>query len=151
MFGKRKSKKTSTLQFDTLIANTTRIEGDIRFSGGIHLDGVIKGTVRADDENAVLRISEAGQVIGDVIVPTLIINGRIQGDVYASRHVELAEKASVTGNVYYNLIEMAMGAEVNGALVHQSEQAVGVGLAGDREEDDVSDGGQDNELSGPAA
>ncbi|RMF13653.1 MAG: polymer-forming cytoskeletal protein [Gammaproteobacteria bacterium] len=122
MFRKRKPARSTPTQFDTLIARNTRIEGDIVFSGGIHLDGTVKGTLRAEDENAVLRISEAGQVVGDVIVPTLIINGRVQGDVYASRHVELAEKASITGNVYYNLIEMAMGAEVNGALVHQSEQ-----------------------------
>ena len=49
----------------------------------------------------------------------MILNGSVQGDVYASEHIELAPNARITGNVYYNLIEMAMGAEVNGNLVHQ--------------------------------
>ena len=35
--------------------------------------------------------------------------------------IELAAKANVNGNVYYKLIEMAMGSSVNGSLVHRSE------------------------------
>ena len=58
---------------------------------------------------------------GDINAPHVIINGTVNGDVYASAHLELAEKASINGSVYYNLIEMAMGASVNGNLVHQRE------------------------------
>ena len=68
-----------------------------------------------------LTVSEKGRIEGDVRVPNLILNGAVQGDVYASERVELASHARVTGNVYYNLIEMAMGAEVNGNLVHRAE------------------------------
>jgi len=69
----------------------------------------------------VLRVSEVGEVTGDINAPHVIINGTVNGDVYASAHLELAEKASINGSVYYNLIEMAMGASVNGNLVHQRE------------------------------
>ncbi|MFE8071389.1 polymer-forming cytoskeletal protein [Marinobacteraceae bacterium S3BR75-40.1] len=111
-------------QFDTLISGKTAVNGDLHFSGGLHVDGKITGTVRADDNSeAVLRISEVGEVDGDVIAPHVIINGTVHGDVYSSQHLELASKASIHGNVYYNLIEMAMGAEVNGNLVHQKEPA----------------------------
>ncbi|MDR9426470.1 MAG: polymer-forming cytoskeletal protein, partial [Marinobacter sp.] len=89
---------------------------------GLHVDGRVRGKVLAEEgSDAVLRISEVGEVSGDIVAPHVVINGTIHGDVYASAHLELAEKASINGNVYYNLIEMAMGASVNGNLVHQRE------------------------------
>lgn len=123
MLGKSKKKQSRPVRhFDTLISNKTSLTGDIAFAGGLHLDGRIKGNVRAEENSdAVIRISEVGEVEGDVFSPHVIINGTVHGDVYASKHLELASKASIKGNVYYNLIEMAMGAEVNGNLVHQTE------------------------------
>jgi len=70
----------------------------------------------------VLTVSEKGRIEGDVQVPNLELNGAVEGDVHASERVELASHAKVTGNVYYNLIEMAMGAEVNGNLVHRGTE-----------------------------
>ncbi len=121
MFGG--SKKPSSNHFDTLIAKGTEINGNIVASGGLHIDGKIVGRITAQPENknAVVRLSEVGEVEGDIIAPHVIINGKVHGDVYSSEHIELAAKASITGNVYYNLIEMAMGAEVNGSLVHDKE------------------------------
>lgn len=130
MWGKNKRKsatKASHVTFDTLISSKTRIEGDLQFSGGLHIDGLIKGTIRAnDDSEAVVRISDIGEIDGDVVAPHIIVNGTVHGDVYASKHIELAENASVKGNVYYHLIEMAMGAEVNGNLVHHKEPNQGL-------------------------
>ncbi len=117
-----KSRKTRTAQVDTLVGQETEINGDIRFSGGLHVDGTIRGNVIAGDESSsVLTLSEHGSIEGEVRVPYVVLNGAVMGDVYAGARVELAVKARVTGNVYYNLIEMAMGAEVNGNLLHQSE------------------------------
>lgn len=53
----------------------------------------------------------------------MIINGTVNGDVYATAHLELAEKAAINGSVYYNLIQMAVGSSVNGNLVHQRESS----------------------------
>jgi len=120
MFGV--GKKTGCSGIDTVIGSQTHVEGDIRFSGGLHVDGTIKGNLVAEPgTETVLTVSEKGHIEGDVRVPNLILNGAVQGDVYASERVELASHARVTGNVYYNLIEMAMGAEVNGNLVHRAE------------------------------
>ncbi|MBU2954603.1 bactofilin family protein [Marinobacter sp. F3R08] len=125
MLGKKKQKpRRPTGHFDTLISSRTTIEGDVLFSGGLHVDGRICGKVVSDESaDAVLRISEVGEVTGDIHAPHVIINGSVNGDVYASAHLELAEKASINGSVYYNLIEMEMGASVNGNLVHQRESA----------------------------
>ncbi|KZX74001.1 cell shape determination protein CcmA [Oleiphilus sp. HI0009] len=137
MWGKNKRKdiaKSHNVPFETLISSKTSMEGDIQFSGGLHIDGLIKGTIRStDDQEAVVRISDIGEIDGDVIAPHIIINGTVYGDVYASKHVELAENASVKGNVYYNLIEMAMGAEVNGNLVHQKQPSPEDQVVGDKE------------------
>ncbi|WP_323752229.1 polymer-forming cytoskeletal protein [Marinobacter sp.] len=123
MFNKKKQvRNRSSNRFDTLISARTTIEGDVRFSGGLHIDGKIKGRVIAEEgSDAVLRLSEVGQITGDVIAPHIIINGTVHGDVHSSSHLELAEKSSVNGSVYYQLIEMAMGAAVNGNLIRQTE------------------------------
>src|SRR5690606_20795136 len=103
-------------------SNKTQIQGDLQFSGGLHIDGLIRGTIRAEEgSEAIVRISDIGEIYGDVIAPHIIVNGTVHGDVYASKHIELASNASIKGNVYYYLIEMAMGAEVNGNLVHHKE------------------------------
>ncbi|MDP4533936.1 polymer-forming cytoskeletal protein [Marinobacter salarius] len=125
MLGKKKQKpRRPAGHFDTLVSSRTTVKGDVHFSGGLHVDGTIRGRVVAEEGgDAVLRVSEVGSVEGDIVAPHVIVNGTVHGDVYASTHLELAEKASIHGNVYYNLIEMAMGASVNGSLVHQNEPA----------------------------
>lgn len=120
MLGGKKSKKSAKI--DSLIGNNTEIQGDIIFNGGLHIDGVVKGNVIAAEEGeSLLTLSEDGLVEGEVRVPYVILNGSVVGDVYTSQRVELAANAKVSGNVYYTLIEMAIGAAVNGQLVHRSE------------------------------
>ena len=123
MFRKGKpARKARAAQFDTLISNKTSISGDVHFSGGLHIDGKVEGTIYAEDgSDAVLRISDAGEVEGDVYAPHIIINGTVYGNVYSTEDLELASRAAVHGNVYYHLIEMAMGAAVNGSLLHRKE------------------------------
>ncbi|MBK5970940.1 MULTISPECIES: bactofilin family protein [Thiorhodovibrio] len=103
----------------TVIGQGTVIEGQVRFSGALHLDGKIKGEVTAEPEtSAALIISQQGVIEGDVKVEQLITDGSIVGDVHARDRVELGANARVSGTLYYQLLEMAMGAEINGKLVH---------------------------------
>lgn len=103
----------------TVIGQGTVVEGHVRFSGALHLDGKIKGEVTAEPRtNAALIISEQGVIEGDVRVEQLITDGSIVGDVHARNRVELGAHARITGTLYYHLLEMAMGAELNGKLVH---------------------------------
>ncbi len=125
MFGKsRKSGKGGkSTKIDTLIGQNSELRGDVIFSGGLHVDGTIRGNVIAEEESgSVLSVSERGTVEGEVRVPNIVLNGTVIGDVYASEHIELAAHARVKGNVYYKIIEMARGAEVNGNLVHQGRE-----------------------------
>ncbi|MFQ5488075.1 MAG: polymer-forming cytoskeletal protein [Gammaproteobacteria bacterium] len=116
------NKKYKTDKVDTLIGQQTELRGNISFTGGLHIDGKIQGNVSAEgDDKTVLVLSDKGTIEGEVRVPYLVINGLVIGDLYASESIELAPKARITGNVYYNRIEVAMGAEVNGSLVHLDE------------------------------
>lgn len=116
-------KKRKNTKIDTLIGHHSEIRGDVLFSGGLHVDGTIRGNVVADPEGgSVLSLSERGVIEGEVRVPNVILNGTVIGDVYSSNQVDLAAQARVSGNVYYNLIEMERGAEVNGNLVHDVEK-----------------------------
>lgn len=116
MWGKPNSKVS---KIETLIGNTIVIRGDLIFSGGLHIDGKIIGNVIAEDgSNSMLVLSDHGSIEGEVRVPYVVLNGEVVGDVYAAERIELSSKAQVNGSVYYNLLEMALGAQVNGNLVY---------------------------------
>ncbi len=122
MFG-RKQRRHNVI--NTLVGSNTTLKGDVYFVGGCHVDGTVHGNISADpDTNSALSVSEDGSVEGGVTVPYVTLNGIIKGDVFANQRVELGSTARVIGNVYYNLIEMAIGAEINGKLVHQPEGKV---------------------------
>lgn len=122
-------KRTNRSQgIDTLIGADMRILGDVQFSGGMHVDGNIKGNVDAPaDSGATLSVSDAGVIEGSVAVPNVVLNGTVKGDIQAHERVELGATAKVAGNVYYGLIEMAMGAQISGKLIHQAKQGVRAG------------------------
>ncbi len=121
MFGK---KRTFT-HTESIVGPNSRISGDIHFLGHCHINGVVRGSVTADpDTDSLVTIRDSARVDGGVTVPNVMLNGVVKGDVYASQRVELGPSARVIGNVYYNLIKMAEGAEINGKLVHQPEGQV---------------------------
>src|SRR5262247_1215893 len=115
MFGRRK--QTST-RIDTLLGKTANLNGDLEFSGGLHLDGRVLGNVRSTAEDGgALSVSESGFIEGRVEVTNIVMNGTVNGDMYARERLVLGEKARVNGNVYYGVIEMAPGAVITGKLI----------------------------------
>lgn len=123
MFNRRKN-QIKPFQIDTLIGNGTRINGDVQFTGGLHLDGIVEGNIIAEQgSGSRLSISDSGNVQGSINVSTVVLNGFVRGDIVADKRVDLGATAKVNGNVYYGLIEMAMGAQINGKLIHQSAVA----------------------------
>ncbi|MCZ6829949.1 MAG: polymer-forming cytoskeletal protein [Gammaproteobacteria bacterium] len=123
MLGSKDKVGFSTSSNTTLISRDTEVVGDIKFSGNLDIEGVVRGNIIAQSgKDAVVRIVDKGRVEGEIRAPSVIINGAIVGDVYSSKHLELAAKAKVRGNVHYNQVEMVIGAEVNGSLKHSTEQ-----------------------------
>lgn len=118
MFNRKRAGRESPNHDTSLIARGTIIRGDVHFTGALHLDGCIEGAVIAEAEDAVLTVSEHGQVIGEVRVPHAVVNGRIDGNMLSDARLELAAQACISGDVHYRLLEMAAGAQVNGRMVH---------------------------------
>ncbi|MCB1691201.1 MAG: polymer-forming cytoskeletal protein [Pseudomonadales bacterium] len=115
MFGSRNKSEAGI----TLVANNCELTGDVLFSDQLLVNGTVKGNVYArEGSKAVVTISEKGRVKGEIRAPKVIVNGKVFGDIYSDKHIELAARAEVKGNVYYNLIEMVMGSRVDGNLIH---------------------------------
>ncbi len=123
MLNRKRKERNHTSQETSLIARGTLIRGDLRFSGALHLDGRIEGTVLGEGDDAMFTLSEHGQVHGEIRVPQAVINGHVTGDVYVSARLELAPQARIDGDLRYHTLEMAAGAQVNGRISRQAEEA----------------------------
>lgn len=122
MFGMKTSKPQNRI--DSLIGAGTEIEGDISFSGGLRVDGHIRGSVVGNGEQpSTLVISEQAKIEGEIRVSHVVVNGTVVGPVHAREYLELQAKSRVTGDVYYKTIEIHLGAVVEGKLVHQAGAA----------------------------
>ena len=122
MFFKKSNRVQNTI--DTLIGADTRVEGNVHFSGGLRIDGVVLGAVTEPNDNpSTLILSEHGRIEGAVTASKVVINGTVIGPVKAGQFIELQTKARITGDVHYNSLEMHTGAVIEGKLVYLGEQA----------------------------
>lgn len=104
---------------DTLIGTEVEFRGNIDFSGGLRIDGKVKGNITARDAaNSMLILGEHAEVRGKITAPQIIVNGTINGDVHCTARIELQSKARITGDVYYKLMGIAFGAAIAGNLFH---------------------------------
>ena len=110
---------TTPTQLDTLLGQNTNLKGDIGFKGILHLDGKISGSIIGEQNDDVLTISETGSVEGKIEVANIIINGMVKGDITSIGKIEVASKANIEGNVYYQNSEMETGSKINGQLIYQ--------------------------------
>ena len=125
MFGTNKRNKPQN-RIDCLIGAGTIIEGNITFSGGLRVDGHVRGNViAAEDKPSTLVLSEQARIEGEILVSHVVINGTVVGPVHAIEYLELQAKANVTGDVHYRTLEMQLGAVVQGRLVHHPEAKSG--------------------------
>jgi cytoskeletal protein CcmA (bactofilin family) len=118
MFGAKTTKPQNRI--DSLIGVGTIVEGNVSFSGGLRVDGRVRGNVTTtDDQPSTLVLSEKAQIDGEIRVSHAVINGTVIGTVHGAEYVELQPKSNVTGDVHYRTLEIQLGAVVQGRLVHQ--------------------------------
>jgi cytoskeletal protein CcmA (bactofilin family) len=121
-------KKTSKPQnrIDSLIGSTTRIEGNLIFSGGLRIDGMVRGNVASlADQPGTLVVSADARIDGEVQAAHIVVSGTIHGPVHATETLELQSGCRVKGDVHYKSIEIHQGAVVEGRLVHQAAEMKG--------------------------
>ena len=130
MFGS-KVKSAPKNSIDSLIGAGTRVDGNIVFSGGLRIDGEVRGSRSCENGlEGTLVISEKASVEGSITVGHVVVNGTVIGPVFAGESLELLPAARVTGDVEYHQIEMQQGAVIQGRLIHQvSAKAVELKLA----------------------
>jgi cytoskeletal protein CcmA (bactofilin family) len=118
-------------RIDTLIGKAARVNGDIQFEGGLHLDGRVVGGVRSGEApGSTLSVSESGSIEGPVQVPNVLLLGTVRGDIHARERIVLGATARVEGNVYYGIIEMTLGAQIIGKLVRLMPAAAAAPVTG---------------------
>jgi cytoskeletal protein CcmA (bactofilin family) len=122
MFGNKSVKQT---EIASLIGATTSVTGNIEFSGGLRIDGTVRGSVHCVDgeKGGMLVVSESGRIEGEVRAGHLVVAGRIEGPVCAANLIELQPKARIAGDVRYRALEMHHGAVVEGMMIHLSADA----------------------------
>ena len=130
MFGKNDDGKPKA-RIDSLIGAGTLIEGNIRFAGGLRIDGEVKGNVEAAEgaSSSMLVLSEQARIEGSVSVAHVITNGTVVGPVTVTEFLEMQSRAKIVGDVDYALIEMHQGAVIEGRLVHRGNKSVELKLA----------------------
>ncbi len=112
MFGKKKQPPIKSL-----IAQGSCIEGNLKFTDGLRIDGEVIGDIRANEDSpSILVVSETAIVRGHIHADHVIINGRVVGPVLASELLELQPKAKIEGDVSYKALEMHQGAIIFGQL-----------------------------------
>ena len=112
MFGKK-----AQPPIKSLIAHGSRVEGNLKFTEGLRVDGEVVGDIRAmTDEPSMLVISEAAVVQGEIHADHVIVNGTVRGPVFARELLELQPKAHIEGDVSYRALEMHQGAVISGQL-----------------------------------
>lgn len=112
MFGKK-----AQPPIKSLIAQGSRIEGNLKFTDGLRVDGEVMGDIRANAESpSILVISESASVHGEIHADHVVINGSVCGPVHANELLELQPKARIEGDIYYKALEMHQGAVIAGQL-----------------------------------
>ena len=112
MFGKK-----AQPPIKSLIAHGSRVEGNLKFTEGLRVDGEVVGDIRAmSEEPSMLVISEAAVVQGEIHADHVIVNGTVKGPIHATELLELQPKAHIEGDVSYRSLEMHQGAVISGQL-----------------------------------
>ena len=107
----------------TLIAADTELVGDITFSSQLIVSGRLQGSATAEEPGAAMTVSPSGRVVGDIRAPTVLIHGRVDGTVYSLDQLEIADGAIIQGDLHYSVLQMHMGASVQGRLIHSAPDA----------------------------
>ena len=129
MFMNRKQPFIKMATLSTLLAEGVEITGDVVFSGGMRIDGLVKGDVigrPGEGQGAsLLVLSDKGRIEGSIRCGDAVINGMVTGDLDIEHRLELQSDARVRGTIRYKQLQMDVGASVSGQLVKAEDGVAG--------------------------
>ncbi|MDR2442635.1 MAG: polymer-forming cytoskeletal protein [Deltaproteobacteria bacterium] len=122
MFGKKdKTGKSSKHVWNAFFASSVEIEGSLRFTGLLNIDGQLTGAIIA---KGMLVTGVNAKISGDIFVENLILSGTVLGNIFATGEVHLNNTAKVVGSINYTSLSIVPGAvhEGNSHLFSPSER-----------------------------
>ncbi len=109
-------------RIDNLVGTDTVITGDLTFSGGLRVDGTIRGNVQEQaGSQGTIILGESGRIEGVVSATNIVLIGTVVGLVSAGKFIELQATARIEGELHYTSLEMHMGSVVDGKLTHSEK------------------------------
>jgi cytoskeletal protein CcmA (bactofilin family) len=115
-------KKVKEADVKSLIGQGNKVEGNITFTEGFRIDGELVGNIKSEKANGLMIVSETGLIKGSIHADSVVINGVVEGPIYA-KTVELQEKAKIKGDIFYQTIKMSQGAIISGSMNHSNSQS----------------------------
>ncbi len=98
----------------SVFGKTLAFKGDLTASEDLLIQGRIEGSIRHSGSH--LAIGAHGDVTGDVHAQRLIVQGKLQGDVYATDSVVVEASANVRGDIYAPHVTLKEGAKFQGGI-----------------------------------
>jgi cytoskeletal protein CcmA (bactofilin family) len=129
MFDRRRPRQPQLqlTNLSSLIAEGVEITGDLVFSGGLRIDGCVRGQLLGRTLDGapppLLVLSDRGRIEGSVRCGHAVINGTIEGDIEVEQFVELQAGARITGTIRYRQMQMDLGAIVQGRMERHDDAA----------------------------
>ena len=107
MFGSKDKTKSSKHVWNAFFSSSVEIEGSLRFTGLLNIDGSLSGAIVA---HGMLVTGVNATIHGDIFVGNLILSGTVNGNIYVTGEVHLNNTAKVVGNINYSSLSIVPGA-----------------------------------------
>lgn len=98
-------------EITAFLGKETAFEGKMTFEGIFRLEGKFEGEIF---ESGTLIVAETATVKGKIGINTIIINGLVEGDVYAKARVEIHSSGKVYGNLFTPILTINEGGILEG-------------------------------------
>lgn len=100
---------------DMYIAKNCHINGEIKSSGNVTIDGQVEGTIHIKGD---LIIGQEGKIKADIHAENIYIKGEANGKVMAKSLLEISSTGSLYGDVNTRFIKIEQGAKFIGTSTH---------------------------------
>lgn len=104
---------------ETIVSAGMRIEGELKSTGNIRIDGLVSGKVQTALD---LVVGPSAQIDADVAAANALIAGTIQGNVTVKNSLTITETGKILGNVSCTRIQIQEGGFFNGNCLMQDHK-----------------------------
>jgi cytoskeletal protein CcmA (bactofilin family) len=98
-------------KLDTIIGRGTKIEGTVAIEGSTRIDGILAGKLSSND---IITIGPSGEVKADIKARSIIIGGKVHGNIEAAEKIEIQAKAEFRGDLIAKSLLIEHGALFHG-------------------------------------